>query len=97
MPLVLGDEEPDEVRVSHPVRLEALAPRHRPGEDALDHPRGDGAVVVPGQVLPVDEQVVIPVQLPELAVDHVEVLVAEVLRHLVTNKNHEINYIISYL
>ena len=40
-------------------------------------------VVVPGKVLPVDEQVVVLVQLPELAVDHVEVLVAEEVRHLV--------------
>ena len=40
-------------------------------------------VVVPRKVLPVDEQVVVLVQLPELAVDHVEVLVAEEVRHLV--------------
>ena len=40
-------------------------------------------VVVPRKVLPVDEQVVVLVQLPELAVDHVEVLVAEVFCHLV--------------
>ena len=40
-------------------------------------------VVMPRKVLPVDEQVVVLVQLPELAVDHVEVLVAEEVRHLV--------------
>lgn len=40
-------------------------------------------VVVPRQVLRVDEQVVVSVQLPELAVDHVEVLVGEELRQLV--------------
>ena len=40
-------------------------------------------VIVPGEVLPVDEEVVVLVQLPELAVDHVEVLVAEEVRHLV--------------
>ena len=40
-------------------------------------------VVVPGEILPVDEQVVILVELPELAVDDVEVLVAEEVRHLV--------------
>ena len=40
-------------------------------------------VVVPRKVLPVDEQVVVLVKLPELAVDHVEVLVAEEVRHLV--------------
>ena len=40
-------------------------------------------VVVPRKVLPVDEQVVVLVQLPELAVDHVKVLVAEEVRHLV--------------
>ena len=39
-------------------------------------------VVVPRKVLPVNEQVVVLVQLPELAVDHVEVLVAEEVRHL---------------
>ena len=39
-------------------------------------------VVMPRKVLPVDEQVVVLVQLPELAVDHVEVLVAEEVRHL---------------
>lgn len=35
-------------------------------------------VVVPGEVVLVYEQVVIAVQLPELAVDHVEVLVTGV-------------------
>ena len=40
-------------------------------------------VVVPRKVLPVDEQVVVLVQLPELAVDHVEVLVAEEVGDLV--------------
>lgn len=40
-------------------------------------------VVVPGQVLRIDEQVVVRVQLPELAVDDVEVLVGEELRQLV--------------
>lgn len=40
-------------------------------------------VVVPRQVVLVDEQIVVAIQLPELAVDHVEVLVAEVLRDLV--------------
>ena len=39
-------------------------------------------VVVPGEILPVDEQVVILVELPELAVDDVEVLVAEEVGHL---------------
>ena len=40
-------------------------------------------IIVPGEVLPVDEEVVVLVQLPELAVDDVEVLVAEELRDLV--------------
>ena len=40
-------------------------------------------VVMPRKVLPVDEQVVVLVQLPELAVYHVEVLVAEEIGHLV--------------
>ena len=43
-------------------------------------------IVVSGEVLPVDEEVVVLVQLPELAVDHVEVLVAEELCHLITNQ-----------
>ena len=42
-------------------------------------------IVVPGEILPVNEEVVVLVQLPELAVDHVEVLVAEEFRHLNTN------------
>ena len=42
-------------------------------------------IVVPRQILPVYEEVVVLVQLPELAVDHVEVLVAEVLSHLEEN------------
>ena len=48
-------------------------------------PRGGGRtlVVVPGQVPLVDEEVVVRVQLPELAVDDVEVLVGEELRQLV--------------
>ena len=41
-------------------------------------------IIVPGEILPVDEEVVVLVQLPELAVDHVEVLVAEEFRHLNT-------------
>jgi hypothetical protein len=40
-------------------------------------------VIVPGQVLPVDEEVVILVQLPELAVDDVEVFVAEEISDLI--------------
>ena len=39
-------------------------------------------VVMPGEILSVDEQVVILVELPELAVDDVEVLVAEEVGHL---------------
>ena len=37
---------------------------------------------MPGEILPVYEQVVVLVQLPELAVDDVEVLVAEEVGHL---------------
>ncbi len=40
-------------------------------------------VIVPGQVLPVDEKVVVLVQFPELAVDDVEVFVAEEISDLV--------------
>ncbi len=40
-------------------------------------------VIVPGQVLPVDEEVVVLVQLPELAVDDVEVFVAEEISDLI--------------
>lgn len=40
-------------------------------------------IVVSGQVLRINEQVVVRVQLPELAVDDVEVLVGEELRQLV--------------
>lgn len=40
-------------------------------------------ITVAGEVVLVNEQVVVTIKLPELAVDDVEVLVAEVLRHLV--------------
>ncbi len=40
-------------------------------------------IVVASEVLPVDEQVMVLVELPELAVDHVEVLVAEEVGDLV--------------
>ena len=40
-------------------------------------------VVMSGQVLPVYKEVMVLVQLPELAVDHVEVLIAEEVGHLV--------------
>ena len=40
-------------------------------------------VVMSGQVLPVYKEVMVLVQLPELAVDHIEVLVAEEVGHLV--------------
>ena len=46
-------------------------------------------VVMPRKVLPVDEQVVVLVQLPELAVDDVEVLVAEEVGHLERRKFYE--------
>ena len=40
-------------------------------------------IVVTREVFSVDEEVVILVELPELAIDHVEVLVAEEVGHLV--------------
>ena len=40
-------------------------------------------IIVSGQVFSVDEQVMVFVQLPELAVNHVEVLVAEEVGDLV--------------
>ena len=40
-------------------------------------------IVVTREVFSVDEEVVILVKLPELAIDHVEVLVAEEVSHLV--------------
>ena len=40
-------------------------------------------IIVPAEVLPVDEEIVVLVQLPELAVDDVEVLVGEEVRDLV--------------
>lgn len=39
-------------------------------------------VVMPREVMLVDEEVVVLVQLPELAVDHVEVLVAGMFTHI---------------
>ena len=39
-------------------------------------------VVVSCKIFPVDEQVVVLVELPELAVDDIEVLVAEEVGHL---------------
>ena len=39
-------------------------------------------VVMSSEIFPVDEQVVVLVELPELAVDDVEVLVAEEVGHL---------------
>ena len=40
-------------------------------------------IVVPGEVLPVDEEVVVLVQLPELAVYHIEMFVAEKVGDLI--------------
>ena len=40
-------------------------------------------VIVSGQVFSVNKEVVVLVQLPELAVDDVEVLVAEEVRNLI--------------
>ena len=45
-------------------------------------------VVVSSEVLPVYEQVVVLVELPELAVDDVEVLVAEEVGHLWMRNSH---------
>ena len=39
-------------------------------------------VVMSSEIFPVDEQVVVLVELPELAVDDIEVLVAEEVGHL---------------
>ena len=54
-------------------------------------------IVVPGQILPVYEEVVVLVQLPELAVDHVEVLVAEVLGDLKRFDMHFVSNILKLL
>ena len=40
-------------------------------------------IVVPGEVLPVDEEVVVLVQFPELAVYHIEMFVAEKVGDLI--------------
>lgn len=40
-------------------------------------------VIVPGEVLPVDEEVVVLVQFPELAVYHIEMFVAEKVGDLI--------------
>ncbi len=45
-------------------------------------------VIVSREIFPIDEQVVVLVELPELAVDHVEVLIAEVLGHLKEDRSH---------
>ena len=36
---LLAEKEPDELRVGHTPLLLRAAPRHRPAEDPLDHPR----------------------------------------------------------
>jgi hypothetical protein len=80
---LLAEKEPDELSVGHTTLLLRAAPRDGPAEDPLDHPRAQGVVVVSCEILPVYEQVVVLVELPELAVDDVEVLVAEEVGHLV--------------
>ena len=40
-------------------------------------------IVVPGEVLPVDEEVMVLVQFPELAVYHIEMFVAEKVGDLI--------------
>lgn len=81
----LAQQEPHELRVGHllVVRRLPLPARDATPEYSVYDANGERVIVVPRQIVLVYEQVVIAVQLPKLAVDHVEVLVAEVLGDLV--------------
>mmetsp|Transcript_7932 Transcript_7932/g.26912 ORF Transcript_7932/g.26912 Transcript_7932/m.26912 type:complete len:264 (+) Transcript_7932:832-1623(+) len=78
-----GAECLPEGRVGRPRRRRGARPRRvaRARGPRIKHPIRDacaqGIVVVTAQVLPGEAHVVVVVQLPELAVDHIEVLVGE--------------------
>mmetsp|Transcript_5387 Transcript_5387/g.11848 ORF Transcript_5387/g.11848 Transcript_5387/m.11848 type:complete len:312 (-) Transcript_5387:963-1898(-) len=81
--VLLTEDEPHKVLVPHLPRLLAgEAPRHL-FKYPVDDEVGKCTLPVVGQVALVQQEVVIRVQLPKLAVDDVEVLVAEELEHLV--------------
>lgn len=74
-----AEHEPDEVLVVHLVLFVALELARHLVEDSVHCFPGESVALVPGEVLFVYQKVVVSIQLPEPAVQDVEVLVREVL------------------
>jgi len=81
--VLLGQHEPHEVLVAHFVFLAGLEFARNLVEDAVHCFAGQGVAFVAREVLLVNQEVVICIQLPKTAVQHVEMLVGEVLAHFV--------------
>lgn len=79
----LTEHEPDEILVAHLAFLARLELARDLLENSIDCLAGQRVSLVPRKVLLVDQKVVIGVQLPESAVQYVEVLVRKVLSHFV--------------
>mmetsp|Transcript_21395 Transcript_21395/g.49810 ORF Transcript_21395/g.49810 Transcript_21395/m.49810 type:complete len:228 (-) Transcript_21395:448-1131(-) len=77
--ILVAEQETDEVLVAHLPRHRRSELRGDLTEDALYRAPGECVTVVLEQVVLVQEEVMVRVQLPERAVNYVEVLVAEVV------------------
>lgn len=78
-----GEHEPHEVLVAHLVLHARFELARHLVENAFYGLPGERVALIAREVVFVDEEIVVGVQLPEAAVQHVEVLVREVLSHLV--------------
>mmetsp|Transcript_34514 Transcript_34514/g.96335 ORF Transcript_34514/g.96335 Transcript_34514/m.96335 type:complete len:370 (-) Transcript_34514:308-1417(-) len=79
LPILIAQQEPDEVLVPHLPRHCGYELRRRLAKYAIYGPARQCVPVVLQQVVLVQQEVVVRVQLPESAVDDIEVLVAEVI------------------
>mmetsp|Transcript_64626 Transcript_64626/g.189067 ORF Transcript_64626/g.189067 Transcript_64626/m.189067 type:complete len:321 (-) Transcript_64626:979-1941(-) len=79
LPVLVAEQEADEVLVAHLPRHGRVELRRDLTEDPVDGAARERVPVVLEQVVLVQQEVMVGVQLPERAVDHVELLVAEVV------------------
>mmetsp|Transcript_71349 Transcript_71349/g.172665 ORF Transcript_71349/g.172665 Transcript_71349/m.172665 type:complete len:267 (+) Transcript_71349:108-908(+) len=79
LPVLVAEQEADEVLVAHLPRHSRGELRGELAEDAVDRAAGERVPIILEQVVFVQKEVVVRIQFPEGAVDYVEVLVAEVV------------------
>ncbi len=77
--VLLAQHEPHEIFIIHLILHVALEPPRNLLEYSIYGLPREGVPLIPRKVLLVDEEVVVGVELPEAAVEHVEVLVGKIL------------------